>query len=209
MDSIKLNFVNKSNDANNSNVVIFQKNVSPTFANIATNDVAWKVIQNCGTSDNHPFVYPLIFSVGASDSYGNFTPMFTASDGDGFDMINSNSGDVLVKGDDATSPTAVDIRNNLKTGAINACCYRNGSLLAIKTNVVPQEKATFEFKPQIFIALSSEVVEGEVMNSAVITQSATQIDLTGIASADIVMIGGGFGQTAKPYSFTLQNVVLA
>ena len=48
---IKLNFINLSNDVNNSQVVIFQKNVSTDFDELA---VAWKVISNCGRGDNHP-----------------------------------------------------------------------------------------------------------------------------------------------------------
>jgi hypothetical protein len=37
----------------------------------------------------------------------------------------------------------------------------------------------------------------------------TEISLEGIASADIVMTGGGSGSSAQPFVFSLQNVVTA
>jgi hypothetical protein len=65
---IKLNFINDSNDVNNSEIVIFAKNEATDVQETA---VAWQVIRNCGRGDNHPFVYPMMTQVGASDSWGN------------------------------------------------------------------------------------------------------------------------------------------
>ena len=75
---VQLNFVNQSNDANNSQIVIFQKNVASDFEELA---VAWRVIKYCGQGDNHPFTFPLGLQVGASDSYGNHTPQLGAQFG--------------------------------------------------------------------------------------------------------------------------------
>jgi hypothetical protein len=47
------------------------------------------------------------------------------------------------------------------------------------------------------------------MDSAVVEQVNTEFSLLGIASADIVMTGGGSGPDAQPFSFTFQNVVMA
>jgi len=67
MNAIKLNFINRSSDTNNSSVVIFQQNVAENFEELA---IAWKVIENCGRLDNHPFTYQMGFDVSGSDSYG-------------------------------------------------------------------------------------------------------------------------------------------
>lgn len=201
---IKLNFVNLSNDANNSKVVIFQKNVATSFDELA---IAWKVIENCGVGDNHPFTYSLEMKVSASDSYGNYTPQLLAYPGQAFEMKRSQSGDILAKANTASaSPKDVEVRNSLTQGSINASIYRDGRLLALKTNIVPLEKAVFQFKPTIWIGIASEVEEGEVMNSAVLSLVNTEISLLGIASADIVMSGGGVGTASQPYSFSLANV---
>lgn len=204
MEKIKLNFINKSADTNNSSVLIFQQNVSENFNELA---IAWIVIQNCGRLDNHPFTYPLQFDVAASDSYGNYTPQQLAYKGDAFEMIKDASGDVLRKSTiPATNTKEVEIRNNLTTGAINANCYRDGKLFAAKTNLAPGQKATFEFQPKLNIGVVSQIEEGDIINSAIISQINTEINLFGIISADIVMTGGGAGKNAVPFNFTLENI---
>lgn len=204
MEKIKLNFINKSNDTNNSSVVIFQQNAAEDFGETA---IAWQVIQNCGRLDNHPFVYPFNFQVAAGDSYGNYTPQLTAYEGQAFDMITSTSGDILqLSTVPSTSATEVEIRNNLNRGAISANCYRDGKLIATKRGLAPSQKAVFEFQPRIYIGVVSQIEEGDVMNSAIISQINTEINLFGITSADIVMTGGGPGAESTAFNFTLENI---
>lgn len=204
METIKLNFINRSNDTNNSSVVIFQQNVAEDFGEIA---VAWKVIENCGRLDNHPFTYPMNFMVSASDSYGNYTPQTTAYQGQAFEMIKTTSGDILqIASTNSISATEVEIRNNLSMGAIDANCYRSGSLLATKTGLAPGQKAVFEFHPRIYLGVVSQVEEGAVMSSAIISQINAEINLFGITSADIVMTGGGPGKSSTGFNFTLENI---
>ena len=201
---IKLNFINRSSDINNSEVVIFQKNIAETFDELA---VAWRVIQNCGRNDNHPFNYSLQFQVCASDSYGNYSPELNAYEGQSFEMVKNTSGDVLqLSSTPAVSPQEVEIKNNLSTGAISGNIYRDGKLLATKTNLVPSQKGGVQFKPSIFIGVASHVEEGEVINSVIIQQINTEINLFGIQNADIVMTGGGSGPGAIAFSFHLENI---
>lgn len=200
---VQLNFVNNSNDMNNSEIVIFQKNVAAGFDELA---VAWLVIRHCGQGDNHPFEFPTAMQVGASDSYGNFTPQLDASNGQLFEMTSTASGDRLVAAGSGTSSKQVQVRNSLLKGAINASIYKAGKLLAVKTSIAPQQKAVFEFKPTIWIGVVSQVVQGQIMNSAIISTINTELSLLGIASADIVMTGGGTGANAKPFAFNLENI---
>ena len=203
---VALNFINQSNDQNNSEIVVFQKNVATNFDELA---VAWTVIRNCGQSDNHPFVYPMAAYVGASDSWGNYTPQLAAQNGQLFAMHLTSSGDVLSLSGPASSPTDIEVLNDLQTGAINASIYKDGKLLATKTSIAPQQKAAFSFKPTLWIGVASQVEAGQVMNSAIISSINTELSLLGIASADIVMTGGGSGPNSAPFEFTLQNVVMA
>jgi hypothetical protein len=203
---IQLNFINASNDVNRSSIVLFQKNVSADFDEMA---VAWHVIQNCGQGDNHPFVFPMAMAVGASDSWGNYTPQKTTTIGQMWEMYNNQTGDVLQGAGSATSPTEVQVLNSLKTGAINASIYKGGKVLATKTSIAPQQKAVFQFKPTVWIGVTSEVVQGQVMNSAVISAVNTELSLLGLASANIVMTGGGAGPNSQPFSFTFDKVVMA
>lgn len=202
---IKLNFINLSNDINNSQIVIFQKNVSTDFDELA---VAWKVISNCGRGDNHPFVFPLLTTVTASDSDGNYMPQKVAQNGQMFSVSRAASGNVLAIAGASTSSREIQLRNDLRTGAISAGVFKDNRLLAKKTGIVPGQKAVFEFKPTLWIGTASQIEQGKVMNSAVISDINTELSLLGIARCDIVMTGGGGGTTAVPYQFKLANIVM-
>lgn len=202
---VRLNLINRSNDRNNSSVVIFQKNVSTDFNELA---VAWQVIQNLGQRDSHPFIYPQQSTVGAEDSYGNFTPQFPVNPGQAYEMIKDSSGDVLrLSQSPAVSPSEFEIRNNLEEGVIYANVFKSGKLLATRTNVAPGQKAVFEFKPFILMGVVSQVEEGQVMDSAIISDIDTEFDLTELASADIIWSGGGSGPNSTPFEFTMENKV--
>ncbi|MFZ6873839.1 hypothetical protein ACO0LF_17425 [Undibacterium sp. Di27W] len=202
---IALNFINRSDDANNSEIVIFQKNVATNFDELP---VAWMVIKYCGKGDNHPFSFPRGMMVGASDAYGNYMPQLEISNGQLVEMRLTTSGDRLVHAGYSTSNKQAQVLNSMPKGAINAYIYKSGKLLAMKTHLAPQQKAEFEFTPTIWIGVVSQVVQGEVMNSAIISNINTELSLLGVASADIVMTGGGPGVQSTPFQFTLENVVM-
>ncbi len=199
-----LGFINDSNDKNNSEIVIFQE-TAPAGDTV----VAWLVIQNCGRGDNHPFAYSSDIAVGASDSYGNFTPRFPAEPGQVWELVRKTSGDQLQLSSQTAPPGAYGVSNALASGAVGARIYRNDKLYTVWDGIQPHQTAVFEFKPTIFIGAVSQVEEGQVLNAALLSQISTEISLIGIASADIVMTGGGSGPDAKPFVFTLQNVAAA
>lgn len=205
--SIKLNLKNESNDANNSQVVVFQKNVTPGFSELS---VAWTVIQNLGQGDHHPFSYPLDMFVSANDSWGNYTPKFLVYPGQAYSMTLTSSGDVLTRYvPGAAEPTDIDVRNDLQQGAIGANIYRDGRLLATKTSVAPGQKATFLFKPTIYIGVASQIEEGQIMDSAILSSMNTELSLLGLMSADILMTGGGPGPNSTPFRFSMTNMKYA
>jgi hypothetical protein len=204
---IKLIFKNKSNDSNNSMVYLFQRNLAAALTELP---VAWKVIQNCGKGDSNSFVLPLTMQVAITDSYNNTTALHDANPGAAFEVVLAPSGDVLQQMMTvATDPDEVQINNNMAQGAFSGGIYKGGSLLARKTGVYPGSMAAFEFKASIWIGAASQVIEGEVMNSAVLTQANKELSLDGVASATIAMYGGGSGKSAVPLTFALEDVVIA
>jgi hypothetical protein len=203
MKDIELNIVNQSEETNSLDVVIFQKNEAASPDELA---VAWRVIHNLGRADSHPFTFSPYLSIGASDSYGNYTPQLVAQEGQQFSMVSSSSGDVLQFSGQSDSPGKIELVNALKQGAIGAHIYRDRLLLALKTNIAPGQKAAFAFDPVIWIGVASQVEEGEVLNSAAMSEINTEISLMGIAGADIVITGGGSGSGSTQLMFTLTNV---
>ncbi|PKQ60290.1 hypothetical protein BZG02_20030 [Labilibaculum filiforme] len=204
---IKLNFINESNDQNNSQVVFFQKNIATDYDELA---VAWKVIENCATGWQHPFTYPMTMKISAADSWGNeIIEPIVASNGQLFHVFSDPSGDQLTYQGPGASRNEVQLRNDLTNGSIDAKIYKNGKLLAVKTGVSPDQKAVFQFKPTLWVGVVSQIEEGQVMNSAIISDVNTELGLLGVASADIVMSGGGVGKNATKFQFTLENIVYA
>jgi hypothetical protein len=59
---------------------------------------------------------------------------------------------------------------------------------------------SFQFPPKIYADLASGISEGQVMDAATVSSlQATEIDLTGVASADIVL--------NPDMTFTVENVI--
>ncbi|WP_343694301.1 hypothetical protein [Flavobacterium sp.] len=205
MYDIKLNFINKSEVLNNKSVVIFQKNAAENFEE---NTVAWKVIKNLARFESHPFVLPLNFEVAGQDSYGNYSTRLTTRIGEAYEIVPDYSLSLHTRYSGlSVNNTQVEISNKLPHGVLNVYCYKGGKIVATKNNLASGQKAAFKFHPRIYIGVVSQVMEGGIMNSAILSQVNTEINLLGISEADIIMTGGGLGEDAEPFNFTLENVV--
>jgi len=207
MNSIKLNFINHSNESSNANIVLFQKNIANNVEELA---IAWKVIKNCNPGWHHPFEFPLDIYINLCDAWGNElnTPC-KAEHGQLFHAINDVSGTQIKYIGTASSANEVHLVNNLESGSIDANIYKDGKLLASNRNVNPGQKAVFQFKPTLWLGVAPQVEEGQVMNSAILSNINTEISLQGIQSADIIMTGGGPGRRSSPFTFDLENVIMA
>ena len=199
--NIKLTFVNESNDMNNSDVVIFQKNA---LADPDEDVVAWTVIKNCRRNCSHTFVYPMGFSIGASDFYGNVSNLQEGEFGQQWNIARSVSGDtVQLSQTPASHVNQVELANHLPVGTVNAQIYKDGKLLLVKTGISPEQKAVFSYEPKIWIGVVSHVNEGQMLDTAIMKSITTEISLLGIRKAAIIMTGGGFGPNAAPFEFDL------
>ena len=118
---IRLNFINQSSDANNSQIVIFQQDPASDTDSPAA---PWKVIPNCAPGDRHSFNFPKALG------------------------------------------------------------------------------------PTIWIGVAPQAAEGRPP-TAIVSSINTQLSLLNVASADIVMEGGGPGANSQPFTFSLANVVTA
>jgi len=200
---VKLNFVNRSNDANNSQVVVFGQPVGPAIAEAA---LAWQVISNCGPGWSHPFTWPAAVAIGVVDPHGNVSPPLDIAYGQLAEVVATPTGTALRISEQPGPPDTIGLVNLLPQGVVAATVFRAGKPYA-RQSLWPQTRSIFSFKPTIWIGVVSQIEEGEGIESAVASQVDTEISLLGVASADIVMTGGGAGPDAKPFVFTLQNIV--
>lgn len=203
--NIALRFFNRSNDCGNNEVVLFQRDVIPEFDELA---VAWRVIRYCGRDCIHPFVYSTDIEVALGDDHGNFSPRIAAASGERF-VVAAHAGKRprLARALEGTVHTDIEVVNQMGRGAVNVNAFVAGHLMAAKTAVAPGQKAVFRFSPVLWIGVGSQIEEGRALASAVISSANTPFDLAGVASADIVMTGGGGGETAQPFKFELENVL--
>ena len=198
---IQLTFINQSNTSS-SNIVLYQQNMASRAGNFA---VAWQVIANSTPGSSFPFAFSPNLTVATTDGFGNFTPQVSASNGQLFQLSVTSNGNQLVYVGPTVNKASIQVRNGLQMGNINANLYRNNLLLATKTAIAPGQKAVFQFIPTLWIGFMPEIVQGQMINSAILQSANTQLALTGLASADIIMTGGGTGSTATPFKFTLKN----
>lgn len=203
-DVINLRLVNASADCNNSSIVLFQKNI---VSSVQESAIAWLVIERCGIGWKHSFTYDYGLQVSASDSWGNSVGPKDSDNGALWKVVQDCSGDQLQLAGAASVPTEVQIQNGLARGAISTNIYRSGTLLASKTGVAPGQFGGFQFNPILYVGVVSQVEQGKVMDSAIVSSVNTALSLSGLASADIVMTGGGPGKNSLPFTFTLQNKV--
>lgn len=202
---IKLRFVNHSSDGNKSEVVIYQKNLLTTMASLS---VAWKVIRYCGRDCYHPFVYPDGYEVAVADGYGNFSSRVAAQNGQLLRLVSTPIGSRrLLRAGPASAANELDVLNDMGQGAVDVCVFKDGRIVGIKTTVTPGQKAVFQYQPALWVTVASQVIQGVAISSAVMSNVATELSLIGIASADIVMTGGGPGDGSTPYQFNLENIV--
>ncbi|PXA90394.1 hypothetical protein DMC25_07845 [Caulobacter sp. D4A] len=204
--AVKLNFVNRSNGGPGTQVLVFGKPVTPAADEASS---AWLVIQNCAPGWSHPFVWPAAVTIGVIDAWGNVSPQLAIENGQVATVTRTDSGESLQLTDQTTSPEAFGVINQLPQGSVGVTVFRAGKPYVQTRALFPGSQVIFTFKPTIWIGAVSQVREGEPLTSAVVQQVNTEINLIGMAGADIVMTGGGEGPDAKPFVFSLENVTYA
>lgn len=201
---VKLNFVNRSNDASNVRVLVFGQAPSPAVDEV---DQAWRVIDNCGPGWSHPFTWPVAVTLGVVDPNGNVSPQLDIAEGQVAEVAAAASGTVLRIADQQGPPRTIGLMNQLPQGFVAATVFRDAKPYA-RVSLAPHTTVTLAFKPTIWISAAARAEAGEA-NVGDVVSTPTEISLMGIAGADIVMTGGGQGPDAKPLVFTLQNVSYA
>jgi hypothetical protein len=204
--TMQLTFLNQLADGGDADVVLFQQLGLP---GAPCQPVVWKAIRHCGRDCSHPFRYAAEVELGVIDAYGNHTPRIAAGAGGRYRYASLAVGRQLqVAGHDGGSDLLL-VRNELPRGAIRALLSKAGRALAVSQPVAPQQIAGFRLGPPVlWIATAHCLAEGQAVPAALVAQ-ATALPLAGLASATIVLRGGGCGAQARSHLFTLEQQVRA
>lgn len=198
---IRFTFINRSHDQRRLPVFLCHADAGDRGAAGA---VAWKVIRNCAYDWRHPFVYKWQMEAGLADSFGNYSPRLAASCGQVFAALPTVAGRVFRR--HSGSCSGIAIVNKLAQGAVHACLFNEGRLLACHTNLAPGQTANFRIPAVLRIGAAPNVQQGQLLDAEAMASASCEIPLLGLASADIVMTGGG-GSQAPPLSFHIENIV--
>lgn len=193
---INLRYINRSNSAGPADIITFQKNVATDFDE---NSVAWQIC-SLGLEESADVVYDKNLQLGYNDP--NVITTVNASAGNKYGLDNG----IYYYGPSSSPNELQTLNTNDYSIAIKI--YRSEKLL-FEVPANEDDNSAFQFRPTIWVGVVSGIEEGDVIGSEVISSVNTEISLLGIKSADIVMVGGGVGPSAVPYSFTLQNIVFA
>ncbi|MFM2059040.1 MAG: hypothetical protein RLY71_3425 [Pseudomonadota bacterium] len=197
--NVQLNYVNASLGTD-IDVVVFQQGFTsnpndPVFP--------WIVIKHCGRNCYHPFEYGPATYLSIGDEYGNYSSLKEVMPGQTWAVEATHNGRRLNMIGDQRHSRELQVQNDRPSGAINVCLFRNKRIVARKTAVAPRQMAVFDMSVQtIWFAAASDVKMDQPLPKFIVSE-AREFALPGIASADIVMGGGG----AEPYCFTLENVM--
>jgi hypothetical protein len=197
-DGVKLTLVNNSDDTSNSKFAIVAGNGVLGL----TGAVAWTVVENNIPGNTHPFTWESARALNASDSSGNYTPQIDAINGKAYSITNDNGGIRLAEDGVSNAPNQFDIKNasSVITGVH---LYKSGRLYAQRLSLFQNTTLTYQLRPKIFVgAVPATVVQGQTLTDGDVTNISTEFSLLGIASADIVITGGG----ANPFVFSLANI---
>ena len=172
-------------------------------------DVCWLMLPQVRPGETRDFHYSLNQHVITVDTSGDYTARAEVKAGDVFAlrMHNEESKGLEKIGENAASGH-IEIRNDCARGAISVLVIKNESKLAQSVEFPPSTKVEFVVKPQLFVSVSTPVVEGRPVQSAWKTSVGSEITLRGIVHAEIVMTGGGLGPSATPITFKLENIDL-
>ncbi len=199
--AIILKLVNRSEDATNNEIVVFQKNIGDIRCH---RPVAWQVFKNLPFGDQQSFNFSSDFQVSTKDGWGQpLTKSMDVTNGHRYSLYKDIYGRQLQQSGASSHYKTIEIQNNLNKGNILAELYKGGKLLAKKTHISPKKAANFRFRHSIWLGVVQHVNEGEIIPVKVLDAIQNEIYLRGVLSADIILTGNE--QTG--YQFQLENIL--
>lgn len=196
---IDLTYVNRACGDAIPEVLVMQKDdACPGLHNA----IAWKVIRRCAPGHWHPLSYAPVAEICLGDEFGNYTERQAAAAGARFAAQPLLRGRELARRASDASRDDIVLHNALTVGAVDACLYRNGRLLARRCALAPGQSAAFRVRPVLWWGACSEARQGQRLGDALCDTPLTALPLYGLVRATIALHGGG----GQPYEFVFEDV---
>ena len=202
----RLNFLSRSPASRDSVIVLFQKNARSVPG---SSEIAWKTIRHCVDGHCHPVAFPDQLEICTGDEFGNYSPRIRVAGGDHFSVMSTHLGGKLAFRRRSPGRNEVEVCNDLRQGAFDLNVFRDSRLLWRRRSLPPQQRTVFSFPPSLWIGAIPGARQSEPLHAHTAAAPPTLLSLRGVASADIVMTGGGSGPDAAPITFSLENAKMA
>jgi hypothetical protein len=183
---ILLGFIDEATSRPMPTVVLFQRNAADRFGDSA---IAWQIVAGLASGERVAIDFSAELSAGAHDSLGGHLPQHEIAPGQALSVTAAPSGELFAAPTPASAADQMQIRNGLPNRPIDVGIYRGARLLARKNRLQPGDVAAFRFEPELWIGMAP-VVEGQVMNAAMLDTLTTSFALDDLAGATIVVHGG-------------------
>ncbi len=185
---IKITYINKSDNRDNPEVLVFMK---PTESDLAAYSIAWQVIKNIGYNAWHKFTYTIDTSVVVTwDNGKSGTLPFDTTIGKNYALKNTAGGFALEEKGEANAGNEFDVINKVNTpGGISVIAFKDGKPIATKHHVAKNEKAEFVLHPKLYFGVTTEYEVGDTIDSAVMSEDFKEINLEGLSEVTVEMRG--------------------
>lgn len=183
---VALHFIDDAASRPMPTVVLFQRNAADRFGDSA---IAWRIVAGLLPGEHVEIDFPTALAAGAHDSLGGHLPQHAIAPGQALSVTEAPSGELFAAPVPATAADQMQVRNGLPNRPIDAGIYRGACLLARRARLQPGDMAAFAFEPRLWIG-AAPVVQGQVMNAAMLDTLTTSFALDELAHAAIVVRGG-------------------
>lgn len=189
----KIRFINNSTNKNLPSIIITADNNISTF-NMVTDGIAWRVLKAIGRGSQSAFIYDSNLAIRAGwDNGENVTKLLNAQLGKQYHVIQNNTGIVLEKIGNASSPEIIELHNKINVdGGVLAQIFNDGKIIMGKKIVGYKQSAVFKPSTKLYWGLASEIDEGKGLNSksAVLdSNNFFELDLKGISDTLVSLNG--------------------
>ncbi|MEM8963129.1 MAG: hypothetical protein AAGD38_16715 [Acidobacteriota bacterium] len=168
--------------------------------------LVWRLIQHCGYECTHPFIFSSVLELMAFDSWGNCVVHEQLTTPSQVDLYSGRIGGTTASVEPAARTV---VTNRKKEGTVHVFLARDGRAVTPWHTLAPDESTTFALDSTLAIVPWQGLRIGEEVPPAVIDLARLPgytFNLLGIASAQLLMLGGGWGATATRFRFHLHNV---
>lgn len=195
----QLSYVNASFEVPMPDVFLFQRNRLSKRA-----PLVWKLIRRCSYGWRHEVPWSEELTLALCYGDGNWAPARVAKPGTSYLVWAKPGGGVEVRELPRQSVESITVLNSGHRGRLEAFLCRGGRPLAWEP-LAPGQSAAFAFDPVLVFGTGLGIEEGRTVRQTP-SDVFGSINLQGVAQADVLVTGGGFGPDAGPLTFRLNHV---